>query len=102
MKKFLLILLALTMCVLLCSCGKTLEGKMITYSGPGGFDCTATFDDGKMHFVSPVTNDTFSYELIGDNTIILEGEFTYTYEIDGSSVRFDDDFMGVSSIWYKN
>ena len=102
MKKFLLIILALTMCFLLCSCGKTLDGKILTYTGPGNFQCTATFNDGQMHFRSPVTDDTFSYELVGDDTIILEGEITYTYKIDGSTVEFDSDFMGVSDYWHIN
>ena len=102
MKKFLLVILALMMCVLLCSCGRTLEGKTIRYTALGDFRCTATFNNGEMYFFSPVTNDSFSYELVGNDKIVFGGTITYTYEIDGNVVKFSDEFMGVSDTWFLN
>lgn len=98
MKKFLLFLLALTLCFSLCACGNKLEGTTLTYME----GCTARFSNGTLYLQVFDSYQTYSYDLEGNDTIIIEDTITYTYEVDGSIVTFSDDFMGVSDIWLKN
>lgn len=97
MKKFLLVLLALTMCLTLCACGGGLEGTTLTSAS----ECTARFSNGTLYLNVFGDHQTYSYELEGDDTIIINGILTYTYEIDGDRVTFSDDLIGVSDIWWK-
>ncbi len=42
----------------------------------------------------------FSYELKGNDTVIIEGE-TYTYEISDGRVEFDRDLIGIDEYWAR-
>ncbi len=97
MKKVLITLMLIIMCVFMCSCGEDLEGTTLTYME----GCTARFSNGTLYMDVFDVHNTFSYELGDDNTIIIEDSITYTYEIDGNTVKFDKEFMGVSDIWWK-
>lgn len=98
MKKFLLILLVLTTCIVTCSCGKTLEGKLLTHK-IAGETCTAYFNDGTLNLRIGSSNQTLTYELDGDDTIIINGISSYTYDIDGKEVTFDREFIGTFDTW---
>lgn len=96
--KFLLLaVLMISICSVICSCGNGLEGEELSSI----HGCTARFDNGTLYLDVLGDLQSYSYEMGEDNSITIDGTVTYTYEIDGDTVTFSDDFMGVSDTWWK-
>lgn len=124
MKKFILVLLLLMMLLLLSACGtgnieKFCDGQSLHWDGFGYRHVDdvmyyALFEDGTLtieertpkeySFTGKIwtTDETFefSYELKGNDTVIIEGE-TYTYEISDGRVEFDRELMGFDKYWAR-
>lgn len=123
MKKVISILLIIALCFCLVACGQNIEtfcgGSSIKWDGYEGqhndkFGYYATFEDGtltiekreaKADSGSPtgkrmevVETKTYSYELQGNDTVIIDGE-TYTYSFSSGRVEFDKDLCGIESWW---
>lgn len=126
MKKTISLFLALVMCLSLCACGGTniekfCAGSSIRWDGYEGqhndtVSYSALFENGvltiekrtptaysgsptgKLWIVEETTE--YSYELKGNDTVIIEG-VTYTYEITADRVVFDKDLMGIDNYWKR-
>ena len=105
MKRIFALMLAVVMCLLLVACGNGIDGSYWQYRMmmPNGktFDYSLSFEDGVVTVDTPNDEQEYSYEITDDNTIVIDGTITYTFEIDGDSLEFNKPFLGTKSYWYK-
>lgn len=123
MKKVLALVLLVALMLSLTACGAKLEGSELRWSGPVSLreDDTAyyaKFKDGvltieKYEYASDPNSpsgksainheeQTYTYEMKENNTIVIDGTKTYTYEISGEDVTFNSDFMNITRFWEFN